>query len=85
MRIAVIGGGTMGVGIAHRFAARGAVVSVVDVDLEINAKHDSTKTLYRLFQRTNVSLPRCISMPVQRLPQPLGRRRSLSLRVQLVT
>lgn len=34
MRIAVIGGGTMGVGIAHRFAARGAVVSVVDVDLE---------------------------------------------------
>ena len=34
MRIAVIGGGTMGIGIAHRFAANGAVVSVVDVDME---------------------------------------------------
>jgi 3-hydroxybutyryl-CoA dehydrogenase len=33
MRIAVIGGGTMGIGIAHRFAANGATVSVVDVDL----------------------------------------------------
>jgi len=34
MRIAVVGGGTMGIGIAHRFAANGAVVSVVDVDLD---------------------------------------------------
>jgi len=33
MRIAVIGGGTMGVGIAHRFAANGSEVAVVDVDL----------------------------------------------------
>ena len=33
MRIAVIGGGTMGVGIAHRFAANGADVAVVDIDL----------------------------------------------------
>lgn len=32
MRIAVVGGGTMGVGIAHRFAAHGAVVHVVDID-----------------------------------------------------
>ena len=32
MRIAVVGGGTMGVGIAHRFAAHGADVAVVDVD-----------------------------------------------------
>jgi 3-hydroxybutyryl-CoA dehydrogenase len=35
MRIAVVGGGTMGIGIAHRFAANGAVVSVVDVDLDM--------------------------------------------------
>jgi 3-hydroxybutyryl-CoA dehydrogenase len=34
MRVGVIGGGTMGIGIAHRFAANGAVVSVVDVDLD---------------------------------------------------
>ena len=33
MRVAVIGGGTMGIGIAHRFAANGASVVVVDVDL----------------------------------------------------
>ncbi len=33
MRVAVIGGGTMGVGIAHRFAANGASVALVDVDL----------------------------------------------------
>ena len=34
MRIAVVGGGTMGVGIAHRFAANGSEVAVVDIDLE---------------------------------------------------
>jgi 3-hydroxybutyryl-CoA dehydrogenase len=34
MRVGVIGGGTMGIGIAHRFAANGAVVSVVDIDLD---------------------------------------------------
>lgn len=34
MNIAVIGGGTMGTGIAHRFVANGATVAVVDVDLE---------------------------------------------------
>jgi 3-hydroxybutyryl-CoA dehydrogenase len=34
MKIAVVGGGTMGIGIAHRFAANGAVVAVVDVDLD---------------------------------------------------
>ncbi len=33
MDIAVVGGGTMGIGIAHRFAANGAAVAVVDVDL----------------------------------------------------
>lgn len=32
MRVGVIGGGTMGVGIAHRFAAHGHDVTVVDVD-----------------------------------------------------
>ena len=34
MRVGVIGGGTMGVGIAHRFAAHGASVEVVDLDLD---------------------------------------------------
>ena len=34
MRVGVIGGGTMGIGIAHRFAASGARVTVVDVDIE---------------------------------------------------
>ncbi len=33
MRIAVVGGGTMGIGIAHRFAANGSDVVVVDIDL----------------------------------------------------
>lgn len=33
MRVAVIGGGTMGIGIAHRFAANGASVTLVDIDL----------------------------------------------------
>lgn len=32
--VGVVGGGTMGVGIAHRFAAHGATVGVVDIDLE---------------------------------------------------
>ncbi len=35
MRVGVIGGGTMGIGIAHRFAANGATVTIVDVDLEM--------------------------------------------------
>ncbi|MEN8238469.1 MAG: 3-hydroxyacyl-CoA dehydrogenase family protein [Actinomycetota bacterium] len=34
MRVGVIGGGTMGVGIAHRFAVNGAETTIVDVDLE---------------------------------------------------
>lgn len=33
VRVGVIGGGTMGVGIAHRFAANGAHVTMVDVDI----------------------------------------------------
>jgi len=33
MRVAVIGGGTMGIGIAHRCAANGSSVTLVDVDL----------------------------------------------------
>ncbi|GMQ97927.1 MAG: 3-hydroxyacyl-CoA dehydrogenase family protein [Acidimicrobiia bacterium] len=33
MRVAIIGGGTMGIGIAHRFAVSGATTTVVDVDL----------------------------------------------------
>jgi 3-hydroxybutyryl-CoA dehydrogenase len=32
MRVGVIGGGTMGIGIAHRFAATGSEVAIVDVD-----------------------------------------------------
>ena len=38
MHIGVIGGGTMGVGIAHRFAANGYRVTVVDVDAASAAK-----------------------------------------------
>ena len=34
MQVGIIGGGVMGVGIAHRFSARGAEVAVVDVDLD---------------------------------------------------
>ena len=34
MDIGVIGGGTMGVGIAHRFAVHGATVRLVDLDLD---------------------------------------------------
>ncbi|MFV2000332.1 MAG: 3-hydroxyacyl-CoA dehydrogenase family protein [Acidimicrobiia bacterium] len=33
MNVAIIGGGTMGIGIAHRFAVMGANSSIVDVDL----------------------------------------------------
>jgi len=33
VRVAIIGGGTMGIGIAHRFAVNGATTTVVDVDL----------------------------------------------------
>jgi len=33
VKVAIIGGGTMGVGIAHRFALMGALTNVVDVDL----------------------------------------------------
>ena len=32
--VAVVGGGTMGVGIAYRFAVAGARVHLVDLDLE---------------------------------------------------
>jgi 3-hydroxybutyryl-CoA dehydrogenase len=32
--VGVVGGGTMGVGIAHRFAVRGATVRMVDLDFE---------------------------------------------------
>lgn len=34
MKIAVVGGGTMGIGIAHRFAANGATVYLADIDLD---------------------------------------------------
>lgn len=37
MRVGVIGGGTMGVGIAHRYAAHGYDVAVVDVDRQTAA------------------------------------------------
>lgn len=34
MQVVVVGGGTMGVGIAHRVAARGGSVELVDIDLD---------------------------------------------------
>lgn len=34
MRVVVVGGGTMGIGIAHRFAAHGGIVELLDVDLD---------------------------------------------------
>jgi 3-hydroxybutyryl-CoA dehydrogenase len=34
VKIAVVGGGTMGIGIAHRFAANGATVYLADIDLD---------------------------------------------------
>ncbi len=33
MKVGIIGGGTMGIGIAHRFAANGATTAIVDIDL----------------------------------------------------
>jgi 3-hydroxybutyryl-CoA dehydrogenase len=33
MRVGIIGGGTMGIGIAHRFAVNGAKTAIVDVDI----------------------------------------------------
>ena len=33
MRVGIIGGGTMGIGIAHRFAVNGAKTTIVDVDI----------------------------------------------------
>ncbi len=53
MRIAVVGGGAMGIGIAHRFAANGAVVSVVDVDLDTarSAVDRVTETLAKAADR----------------------------------
>ncbi|KAA3637893.1 MAG: 3-hydroxyacyl-CoA dehydrogenase family protein [Armatimonadetes bacterium] len=52
MRVVVIGGGTMGIGIGHRFAAHGGFVELVDVDLataeaavaKIGATLDSAET-----------------------------------------
>jgi 3-hydroxybutyryl-CoA dehydrogenase len=34
MKIAVVGAGTMGIGIAHRFAASGSEVALVDIDID---------------------------------------------------
>ena len=34
MRVGIIGGGTMGIGIAHRFAVNGAQTAIVDVNIE---------------------------------------------------
>jgi len=34
MKVGIIGGGTMGIGIAHRFAANGAATVIVDIDLD---------------------------------------------------
>ncbi|MEZ5175344.1 MAG: 3-hydroxyacyl-CoA dehydrogenase family protein [Acidimicrobiia bacterium] len=52
MRVAVVGGGTMGVGIAHRFAAKGATVEIADIDLE---------TARAAVERTGVSLDKAES------------------------
>jgi len=38
VKVAIIGGGTMGIGIAHRFAVNGALTAIVDVDLETASK-----------------------------------------------
>jgi len=34
VRVGIIGGGTMGIGIAHRFAVNGAQTAIVDIDIE---------------------------------------------------
>lgn len=34
MKVGIVGGGTMGIGIAHRFAVNGAQTAIVDVDIE---------------------------------------------------
>lgn len=57
VNVAVIGGGTMGVGIAHRFAARGATVLVSDVDevMAASAVGRIVETLYTAEQRGKLS------------------------------
>ena len=49
MRVGIIGGGTMGIGIAHRFAVNGAKTAIVDVDIEaareaVNRTADTIRT-----------------------------------------
>ncbi len=57
MNVAIIGGGTMGVGIAHRFAAHGHPVQVVDIDLETasEAVGRVAETLYDAERRGKLS------------------------------
>jgi 3-hydroxybutyryl-CoA dehydrogenase len=57
VRVAVIGGGTMGVGIAHRFAATGAEVSMVDIDFATAASsvQKVAATLYEAERRGKLS------------------------------
>jgi 3-hydroxybutyryl-CoA dehydrogenase len=57
VNVAVIGGGTMGVGIAHRFAAHGATVLVSDVDeaMAASAVGRIVETLYTAEQRGKLS------------------------------
>jgi 3-hydroxybutyryl-CoA dehydrogenase len=57
VNVAVIGGGTMGVGIAHRFAARGGTVLVADVDeaMASSAVERIAETLYTAEQRGKLS------------------------------
>jgi 3-hydroxybutyryl-CoA dehydrogenase len=57
MNVAVVGGGTMGVGIAHRFAAHGATVLVADVDEDAASAAVArvADTLYTAEQRGKLS------------------------------
>jgi 3-hydroxybutyryl-CoA dehydrogenase len=47
VKVAIIGGGTMGIGIAHRFAVNGARTAIVDVDVEtaVNAVARAADTI----------------------------------------
>ncbi len=58
MRVGVIGGGTMGIGIAHRFAANGYDVHLVDVDLStaLRAVERVTETLQVAVDRAKMTV-----------------------------
>ena len=57
MRAGIIGGGTMGIGIAHRFAVNGAQTTIVDVDIEKarEAVHRTADTIRAGEKRRKIS------------------------------